>query len=555
MTPFPSGTVTFLFTDIEGSTKLWDAYPEAMRAALERHDLLLREAVADAGGFVFKTVGDAFCAAFAVAPHALMAALSAQKALIREGWPEQTPLRVRIALHTGVAQERDSDYFGPPLNRVARLLSAGHGGQTLLSASTYELVRDALPVGASLHDLGAHRLKDLERPEHVYQLVYPGFPDTFAPLKTLDTTPNNLPQQLTSFIGRETSIADATALLSKTRLLMLTGAGGSGKTRLSLQIAADVSDAYPDGAWFVELAPLSDPALVVQTVAQVLGIKEQAGQTIGQTVAEQLKEKKMLLLLDNCEHLLSACAQFVAALLRACPTVTILATSREPLGVGGEITFRVPSLSLPTVAQATLATVDSLSQFEAVRLFIERAQSVKPDFTVTNQSAPALAQLCYRLDGIPLAIELAAARARSLAVEQINDRLDIRFRILTGGDKAALPRQQTLRALIDWSYDLLTDTEKIFFTRLCVFSGGWTLHAAEVVCGYEPVEDWEVLDLLTSLVDKSLVVAEAGEGIHAETGHRETRYRLLETLRQYGMEMLEAGEKGMGSANYAVTRY
>ncbi len=541
-TTLPSGTVTFLLTDIEGSTKLWETQPVAMQTALARHDALLRAAILGAGGVVFKTIGDAFCAAFASAPSALDAVIAAQTALLAEPWPEQTLLRVRMALHTGTVEERDNDYFGPPVNRVARLLSAGHGGQTLVSAATYELVRDRLPDGVGLRNLGLHRLKDLERPEHVFQVTASGLTDAFAPLKTLDTTPNNLPQQLTSFIGREKPIADATALLAKTRLLTLTGAGGSGKTRLSLQVAADVLDAYSDGAWQIELAPLSDALLVPQAIASVLGVKEQAGQTVTQTLTSWLKDKTLLLVLDNCEHLLAACAQLTAALLRACPQVKILATSREPLGIGGETTYRIPSLSLPTQTQAKTATAENLSQFEAVRLFIERAQAVKPDFVVTNQSAPALAQLCFHLDGIPLAIELAAARVRSLAVEQINDKLVTRFRLLTGGDKAALPRQQTLRALVDWSYDLLTEKEKTMLTRLSVFAGGWTLEAAESVCGFDPVEDLEVLDLLTSLADKSLIVVEEIDGAEAESGA--ARYRMLETLRQYGAEKMDVSGEG-----------
>lgn len=531
-TPRPTGTVTFLFTDIEGSTKLWDAHQDAMQQALERHDVLLRNAIHDVGGVVFKTVGDAFCAVFAAAPYALAAATNAQFALRAEPWPEETPIRVRMALHTGPAQERDNDYFGPTLNRVARLLAAGHGGQTLVSGATQEAALGNLPEAVTLLDLGVRRLKDLTQPEPVYQVAHPDLPDGFPPLKTLDTTPNNLPQQVTSFIGREKQIAETRALLGKTRLLTLAGPGGTGKTRLSLQIAAETldQDRYADGAWLVELAPLSDPSLVAPTVAQVLGVTEQSGQARLQTLTETLKNKKLLLVLDNCEHVLSACAQLVAALIRSCPGVTILVTSREPLGIAGEQVYRVPSLSLPDANAIGGATPASVSHFESARLFIERAQLVKNNFAVTTNNAPALAQLCYRLDGIPLAIELAAARARSLAVEQINDKLDARFRLLTGGDRAALPRQQTLKALVDWSYDLLNETEKTFFARLSVFTGGWTLEAAEAVCAFDPIEDWEVLDLLTSLADKSLVIVEE------DSVAGDTRYRMLETLKQYGAE-------------------
>ena len=530
----PTGTVTFLFTDIEGSTKLWEQHPEAMRAALARHDALLRQCIEAHGGFLVKTTGDGVHAAFSTANLALEAALASQFALAAETWGLPMPLPVRMGLHTGATEERDGDYYGPPLNRAARLVAAGHGGQTLLSDVTQGLVRDALPSTASLRDLGQHRLKDLGRPEQVFQLCQPSLPADFPPLRSLDNPalPNNLPQQPTSFIGRETQVGEVKALLGKTRLLTLTGAGGAGKTRLSLQVAADLLDGEGNGVWLVELAGLSDLALVPQAVADVLGVKEQAGKTIQASLLDWLKPKQLLLILDNCEHLVAACALLAADILRNCPLVHLLASSREPLNVAGEQTYRVPSLTLPDPKQAQ--TVESLSQYEAVRLFIERARAVQPSFSVTDASAPAVAQVCFHLDGIPLAIELAAARVRSLSVEEISRRLDQRFRLLTGGSRDRLPRQQTLRALIDWSYDLLTEPEKTLLRRLSVFAGGWTLSAAEVVCAGEPVEDFEVLDLLTALVDKSLVVAEpAGDGM---------RYRLLETIRQYGMDRL--GERG-----------
>ena len=536
MRHLPTGTITFLFTDIEGSTKWWDDFPDAMPPVLARHDALLQTAIENAGGTVFKTIGDAFCAAFANAPDALQAAFAAQTALQTETWPDPMVLRVRMALHTGTADERGGDYFGPVLNRVARLLASGHGGQTLVSAATYELVRDGLPSGVTLRDLGLHSLKDLERPEHIFQVNVPGLLIDFAPLKTLSNTPNNLPQQLTSFVGREKPLREVQSLLAKTRLLTLTGAGGAGKTRLGLQVAAEILDTFSGGAYLVELAPLADAALVPQTVASALGVKEQAGQTLTQTLTHYLKAKPLLLVLDNGEHVLEACAALSAALLRACSEVRILATSREPLGIAGEQTYRVPSLSLPDAKAAQGATPESLQPFEAVQLFIARAQAVNLDFVVTNQNAPALAQICFRLDGIPLALELAAARTRSLALEQINNKLDTRFRLLTGGDRSALPRQQTLRALVDWSYDLLTDAEKTLFARLSVFAGGWHLEGAERVCGFAPLEDWEVLDVLTSLADKSLVTTQEAGG--------ETRYGLLETLRQYGVEKRDAGGAG-----------
>ncbi len=532
----PTGTVTFLFTDIEGSTRLWEQQPDEMSVALARHDALLRQIIETHEGYVFKTIGDAFCAAFSTAPQALAAALAAQRALFAEPWQQILSLRVRMALHTGAAEHRDNDYFGQPLNRVARLMGIGHGGQVLVSAGTQELTRDTLPPGCALQDVGEHRLRDLGRPEPVFQLLHPALPSEFPPLRSLDNPelPNNLPQQVTSFIGREKEIKAVKALLGKTRLLTLTGSGGCGKTRLALQVAAEVLDQYPQGVWLAEMAPLTDPGLVPQSIAQALGVNEEPGRPVLQTLVDHLKTRRLLLVLDNCEHLLAACAHVANTLLRACPHLHILASSREGLGIAGEQAYRIPSLSLPDVRR--VQTVESLSQYEAVRLFVERALSVLPQFTVTNANAPALAQLCVRLDGIPLAIELSAARVRSLSVEEINSKLDNRFRLLTGGSRTALPRQQTLRALIDWSYDLLNGQEKTLLCRLSVFAGGWTLEAAEAVGTGGDIEDWEALDLLTSLVDKSLVVAEQ------ENEH--TRYHLLETVRQYARDRLIESEEG-----------
>src|SRR5579871_4949806 len=496
MPGLPSGTVTFLFTDIEGSTHLWEEHPEAMRTALARHDALVRGVIERHNGHVFKTVGDAFCAAFPTASEAVHAALAAQQALISEPWPAPLTIKVRMALHTGAAEVRDNDYFGQPLNRVARLLAAGYGGQALLSQTTYDLTHDALPPSVRLKTLGAHRLRDLNRPEPVFQLLHPDLPAEFPALKSLDNVflPNNLPQQLTSFIGREREMAEIRSLLERSRLLTLTGIGGSGKTRLTLQAAAEVLGQYPDGVWLVELASLTDPDLIPQTVASALNLTEQAARSYTQTLIDHLQAKTLLLILDNCEHLIPACARLCYALLRICPRIKILASSREGLGIAGEMTYRVPSLSLPDSKQSL--PLERLRQYEAVRLFIERAQLHKPDFTLTDQQAPALASVCHRLDGIPLALELAAARIRSLSVEEINTRLDNRFRLLTGGSRTALPRQQTLRALIDWSYDLLTDQEKRLLCRLSVFAGGWTLEAAERVCAGEneageAIEEWE----------------------------------------------------------------
>jgi predicted ATPase/class 3 adenylate cyclase len=537
----PTGTVTFLFSDIEGSTRLWEEHPASMGPALAWHDNILREAIERNDGVVFKTVGDAFCAAFQHASDAVSAAAEGQQALARAGWPDALSLKVRMALHTGSVESRDNDYFGQPLNRVSRLLTIGHGGQVLLSDVTHDLSRDLLPAGCTVRALGEHRLKDLGRPEIVFQLCHPDLRGEFPPLRSLESVPNNLPQQVTSFIGREKELVEIKALLERSRLVTLTGSGGCGKTRLALQAAADLLDVSGDGVWLVELASLTDPGLVPRTVAGPLGVSEEPGEDLTQALADALKAKRLLLVLDNCEHLLDASARLADALLRGCPHVLLLATSREGMGISGELTYQVPSLSLPDPKRD--ATPEALVHFEAVRLFIERALFHQPQFAVTSQNAPALASVCHRLDGIPLAIELAAARVRNLTVEEVNQKLDQRFRLLTGGSRTALPRQQTLRSLIDWSYDLLNEPEKALFRRLSVFCGGWTLESAEQVCAGGLVEEWEVLDLLTSLSDKSLVAAEEREG--------RTRYRLLETVRQYARDrLLDSGEGGSVRARH-----
>jgi predicted ATPase/class 3 adenylate cyclase len=532
-TPLATGTVTFLFTDIEGSTALWEQDGARMSQALAAHDVLARSAVESHHGAVVKMTGDGVHAVFDDALHALAATLDMQRALTDPAATCGIALRVRCGLHAGVVERRDNDYFGSTVNRAARIMSAAHGGQVLLSQAMVDWVREILPAAVSLRDLGNVRLKDLATPEHVYQVVHPQLRQEFPALRSLEATPNNLPQQATSFIGRDKELEELKRLLARTRLLTLTGSGGCGKTRLSLQVAADSLEQFPDGAWFVELAPLSDPGLVPQTVATVLGLMEEPGKPISQTLTEHLKDKRLLLLLDNCEHLLDVCAKLADALVRQCPSVQILASSREAFGIGGEQTYRVPSLSLPDPKQAH--TPVSVAQFEAVQLLTERALLARADFQVTNQNASTLASICYRLDGIPLAIELAAARVRFLSIEEINHKLDQRFRLLTGGSRTALPRQQTLRSLIDWSYDLLHDPEKLLLQRLSAFAGGWTLEAAEQVCAGEGAEHQEALDLLTSLADKSLVVVEQNDG--------HTRYRLLETVRQYARErLLESGD-------------
>jgi predicted ATPase/class 3 adenylate cyclase len=530
----PSGTVTFLFTDIEGSTLGWELHPEWMSHAFTRQETILRETAAAHGGYVYKMIGDAFQIAFDTALNALNAAVNAQRQLQSENWGEYGPLRVRMALHTGVTEEREDDYVGPILNRLGRLLSISHGGQILVSQATHELVTEWMPDGVALHDLGQHRLKDLVRAEHIYEAVSSDLMAGFPPIKTLDTFPNNLPLQLTSFVGREKEIVDVKRPLLGDRFVTLTGPGGTGKTRLGLQVAAELLELFPDGAWLVELASICDSMLVPQTVAATLGIREFAGRPIMTLLTDYLRNKEILLVLDNCEHLLSACAELVSHLLQACPNLCILATSREALEILGEVTIRVPSLSVPDVHH--IPPIESLTQYESIRLFIERAEMVQPDFSLTMNNASSIAQICRRLDGIPLAIELAVARVKVMNVEQVAARLDDRFRLLTGGSRNALPRHQTLRALIDWSFDLLSEIESILFRRLSVFSGGWTLESAEAICAGDGIDKYDVLDLLTQLVNKSLVIPDR------ESEH-ETRYRMLETIRQYAREKLfEAGE-------------
>jgi predicted ATPase/class 3 adenylate cyclase len=515
---FPSGTVTFLFTDIEGSTKLAQQYPDAMPALLARHNEILNRSIQAHNGFVFRTVGDSFSAAFHTANDALNAALDAQRKLQNESW-SPAPIKVRMGINTGAAKLMDDSketyYEGyATLALTQRVMSVGHGGQILLSQTTHDLVQDKLPDKTELSDMSEHRLKDIFRTERLYQVVADDLLSEFPPLKTLETVNHNLPTQLTSFIGRERELADAQEKLEEARLLTLIGPGGTGKTRLSLQIAAEQLPNFRDGVWLVELAPITDPALIVSTIASVFELREVRNIPFISILLDYLRGKQLLLILDNCEHLVEASAQIASQLLHTCPQLKIIASSREALGIDGETVYRVPSL------------LDD----EATRLFIERARKAEPRFHVTKDNASSIAQICSRLDGIPLAIELAAARVKLFTPEQIAARLDDRFKLLTGGSRTALPRQQTLRALIDWSYQTLNETEQRALRRLAVFSGGWTIEAAEAVVGEE-----EALDGLLGLVNKSLVNVEEQNGA--------SRYLFLETIRQYAMEKLvESGE-------------
>jgi predicted ATPase/class 3 adenylate cyclase len=530
---------TFLFTDIEGSTRLWEQEPERMRAALAGHDTLAREAVTAHRGVLVKTTGDGIHAAFDDPRDAVAAALALQRALADPQTTGGLPLRVRCGLNAGVIERRDGDYFGSAVNRAARIMAIAHGGQTLASQAVADLVRGQLPPEATLRDLGLVRLRDLSGAERVFQLAHPALGADFPPLRSLESTPNNLPQQLTTFVGREREQAEVHALLRTTRLLTLSGTGGLGKTRLALQVAADALGEHPDGVWFIDLAPITDARLLPQAVASVLSVKEDAGRPVRESLLAFVRERSLLLILDNCEHLVDACAQFALQVLQSGPKPRLLVTSRESLRVPAETSYPVPALAFP--ATGDQPETGALLRYEAVRLFVERASAVQPAFRLTERNASAVVEICRQLDGIPLALELAAARTRALSVETIAVRMGDLFRRLPTGDRTALPRQQTLRALIDWSHDLLAPPEQALFRRLAVFAGGWTIEAAEAVCAGGEVARDDVLDLLSALVDKSLVAVE----------HGTARYRLLETVRRYAAERLH----GSGEEEALHTRH
>jgi predicted ATPase/class 3 adenylate cyclase len=529
----PTGTVAFLFSDIEGSAIRWDAHRAEMQEAVRRHDELMRAAIEHNGGYVFKTVGDAFCAAFATVHEAVTAALDAQRAIAAAGWNAVGGLRVRMAIHAGVADERDGDYFGPTVNRVARLLAVGHGGQVLLSRAAKELSGELLPAQTELHDLGRHRLRDLSAPEHVFQLHAPDLAADFPSLRSLDALPNNLPLQLTPLIGRDEEIAEIKALLERSRLVTLTGTGGIGKTRTAVQVATDML--HGDGVWFVDLAPLDDATLVPSAIAQAFNVADEGGsRPLIDRVVAALKAKTLLIVLDNCEHVVSAAADAVDRLLHRCPNVRILATSREPLGIAGEESYRMPTLPVPPANETMTAEV--LMQYAAAALFVDRAHAAHRTFALTDENAAIVADIVRRLDGIALAIELAAPRIRVLSMNQLEQRLDERLKLLIGGSRTALPRQQTLRATIEWSYNLLSPAEQSLLRRLAIFRGGWTLEATEAICIGQRFSEWNVFDILSALIDKSLVAA--------ETKGKEPRYRLLESTRQFAAERLHEASEG-----------
>ena len=508
----PTGTVTLLLADIEGSTRLWQTRPDEMTSAVTALDRILVQLIATHKGVrpVEQGEGDSFVIAFARASDAVACAVELQRAPL-------APIRLRIGLHTGEVQLRDEgNYIGPTINRTARLRDLAHGGQTVMTATTEDVVLDHLPDGAWLIELGTYPLRDLPRPERVVQLCHPDLPRDFPPLRSgTAVVAQHLPVQLTSFVGREQQIVEVRKQLGGNRLVTLTGAGGVGKTRMALHIAAMIAGEFAGGTRYVDLAPITDPTVVPVAVARALGLPDQPGRSTMDTIVRSIGERELLVVLDNCEHLLDVCAELIQTLVGTCPNVTLLATSREPIGLAGEVTWRVPSLSL----------VD-----EAVVLFTDRARLARPEFVVAEDNSAVVTEICRRLDGVPLAIELAAARIRALSLREINDSLHDRFRLLTGGSRTAVRRQQTLRASVDWSHALLSEPERVLFRRLAAFVGGFDLNAAQMVTGSSDVERYQVLDQLSLLVDKSLVVA--------ETAHGQTRYRLLETVRQYAAEKL-----------------
>jgi predicted ATPase/class 3 adenylate cyclase len=519
----PSGVVTFLFTDIEGSTRRWEADPEVMRSALHTHDQVLRDAVAAQGGWVFKHTGDGVCAAFASPRSAVEAAVAAQRAL---------ELPVRMGIATGEAELRGADYFGAVLNRAARVMASGHGGQILVDGLTAGLLS-----GVDLVGLGPRRLRDIAKPVELFQVRAPGLRAEFPPLKTVDPTPGNLRPPATSFLGRESELAEVEASLNAHRLVTLTGPGGVGKTRLALEVAARIKESFPDGVWVIELAAVGDPAAVPEAVAAVLGITQQPGMSVADSVAQALEGRSRLLVFDNCEHVLDAAADLIEAILTRSATVKVLATSREGLRAADEQLWPVPSLDVGTSVDST-----------AARLFVERARAVAPGISLTGaDDAGAVVEICRRLDGIPLAIELAASRMQSMTVTEVRDRLDDRFRLLVGSRRGQ-HRHHTLRHAVAWSYDLLDDTEKTLLTRCSVFAGGFDLHAACAVAGSG--DEFATLDLLDALVRKSLLVADRSTG--------RTRFSMLETIRQFAEEQLvnhgEADEARAEHARYFAGR-
>ncbi|MBV6477265.1 MAG: hypothetical protein HGGPFJEG_00002 [Ignavibacteria bacterium] len=541
MQTLPTGIVTFLFTDIEGSTKLSQDFPEELHASLDIHNAILNNAIETNEGYVFEMVGDAFCSAFDKPGNAINAAVQIQRELADQKW-NQAEIKVRIGMHSGKVELINGKYSGYiTLARTARVMSAAYGGQIIITEQVYDAAlnensfqkfnsKNSDERKITFLDLGERKLKDLIQPVKLYQIVTEGMQKNFPPLKTLDARPNNLPIQLNNFIGREKEKEEIKTNLSECSLLTLLGPGGTGKSRLSVQAGADLIDRFENGVWLAELASISDPQHIVTEVASVFKLSSDGKKESKELLKNYLREKELLLILDNCEHLIEECARFSEELLRTCSKLKILTSSREPLHISGEKILHVTSLSLPDKNEKL--TLEKFSKYESVQLFIDRALAVDPDFRVNDDNAKAVMQLCHELEGIPLAIELAAARIKVMKVETIVERLNDRFKLLTGGKRTSLPRQQTLKALIDWSYDLLSDNEKIMLQRIAVFYGGWTLEAAEKICSFDPLDEYEILDLLSNLIDKSL--------IKISESSAELRYGMLETIRKYAEEKLDA---------------
>ncbi|MGZ6345857.1 MAG: ATP-binding protein, partial [Candidatus Limnocylindrales bacterium] len=537
----PSGTVSLIFTDIEGSTQLLQRLGERYSELLADHHRLLRTTFGAHEGTELGSAGDGFYFSFPSARAALAGAVEAQQAIAAHAWVDGAAVRVRIGLHTGEPRAAETGYVGLDVHVAARIGAAGHGGQVLISQTTRDLVLGELPPGVTLKDLGEHRLKDVFAPYRIFQATIEGLPAAFPALRTLDARPNNLPRELTTFVGRDDELAEAKQLLMSVPLLTLTGSGGVGKTRMALELAARLIADFEDGVWLVELGDLAEGALVPQAIASTVGVREEPGRELMAALIDHLATKRLLLVLDNCEHLVADAARAANAIMRTCPEVRIVATSQEPLGLPGEGVFAVPSLAIPTSTRRR--TRDSLTRYDAVRLFTERAAAVLPAFELTEANTDAVVRICRCLDGVPLALELAAARVRALSVEQIATRLDGSFRLLTGGSRVAMSRHQTLEAAMAWSYELLSEQERAVLRRLAVFAGPFELEAAEAVCKGDTVAEDEVLDLLARLVDKSLVIADVTGSL--------LLYRLLGTIRQYARERLETA----GEAQEAAQRH
>ncbi len=542
-----SNPLTFLFTDLENSTTLWENHPDGMQSVMARHDAILKKSIQQCGGVIIKSTGDGFHAYFDSAINGILAAIQGQCALIDEQWNQSDlPIKVRMGLHTGESEQRDGDFYGSTVNRAARMMDIAHGGQVLASEVTVSLSKYNLPADIFLIDKGQHRLKGIAQLEHVYQISSPDLENEFPPLRSLATYKHNLPRQLTSFVGREKELAEIQRLMGHSRLLTLLGPGGTGKTRLMLQSAEEMIQDYPDGVWLVELATLTNPSKIPDRVSAALNLQEQPTRKIIDTLFDYLRQRELLLLIDNVEHLIRECAVFVEELLMQCPKVKVIVTGREALFISGEFTLQIPSLSLPD--SVNNLPLEEIRCTESVLLFMERAQSVRPDFDISSTNVYTIADIVKRLDGIPLALELAAARLRMLSVEQIADRLNDRFRLLTGGNRTALPRQQTLQALIDWSWNLLDENEHVLLRRLSVFSGGWTLKAAESITGFDSLDEYMVFDLLEQLINKSVVnVTYPPEG--------SARYNLLESIRQYAQTKLFEANEGEELRNRHAAYY